>query len=477
MEGFGIPNFFSYFMYFAWVPLALVIFAVTKKPLKAVLIVYLGGILFLPERIEYDFPLIPPIAKGEIAALACLLGAMLKLRKRLFRLPKGKAGEIFIPVIMIGALVTASNNETPIVLDWYGEVVLPGHDFREGIALGVRELFAIGVPYFLGRMLFREEEDLKMLVSGLAVAGLVYVPFIMFELRMSPQLHNITYGFFQHYFNQTIRWGGYRPMVYMQHGLAVAMMMLGATMAAFSCAQGKIKIWRFRGWGPAYFLFVMLVLCKSTAAIILALLCLPMLKWAEWKRPVQLLYILIVVIVIYPTLKITDTFPDEGIVNIARTLINEERAQSVEFRFQNDEILVERAREKLWFGWGSYGRGRVYDETGRDISVTDGYWIIQLGARGVVGLYANFGLLVIPLWLARKRIKKMVNKEQRALVIGLALILAMFTVDLLPNGLYNSIPFFLAGALATLSSTLGAQQRSARPGAVMMQNQQLRRAA
>ena len=53
----------------------------------------------------------------------------------------------------------------------------------------------------------------------------------MFEARLSPQLHSRLYGFTQHDFLQTVRGDyTYRPMVFMQHGLAVAMFLGMATV-------------------------------------------------------------------------------------------------------------------------------------------------------------------------------------------------------------------------------------------------------
>ena len=42
---------------------------------------------------------------------------------------------------------------------------------------------------------------------------------------------------------------------------------------------------------------------------------------------------------------------------------------------------------------------RVYDsDTRRDISVTDGHWIITLGQAGLLGFIAEFGLLTLPIF-------------------------------------------------------------------------------
>ena len=59
--------------------------------------------------------------------------------------------------------------------------------------------------------------------------------------------------------------------------------------------------------------------------------------------------------------------------------------------------MLERASERILFGWGRFGRSRVYNEYGSDISVTDGRWIITLGQFGVVGFMGEFGLLALAL--------------------------------------------------------------------------------
>ena len=78
-----------------------------------------------------------------------------------------------------------------------------------------------------------------------------------------------------------------------------------------------------------------------------------------------------------------------------------DRSGSLEFRFDNEEKLLQHASNRFWFGWGRYGRNRVFDEdTGQDTTVTDGRWIITLGCFGFLGFLAEFGLLVLPIFAA-----------------------------------------------------------------------------
>ena len=87
-----------------------------------------------------------------------------------------------------------------------------------------------GVPYFLGRSYLLEPRALRELTWAIFLGGLVYVPLCLFEMRISPQLHKWAYGFRSSAFAMELRWGGYRPQVFMQSGLAVAMWMTSASL-------------------------------------------------------------------------------------------------------------------------------------------------------------------------------------------------------------------------------------------------------
>ena len=50
---------------------------------------------------------------------------------------------------------------------------------------------------------------------------------------MSPQLSNMFYGFFPHSWQQHVREGHFRPIVFMQHGLMVSLWMAVSSVTAF----------------------------------------------------------------------------------------------------------------------------------------------------------------------------------------------------------------------------------------------------
>jgi hypothetical protein len=125
---------------------------------------------------------------------------------------------------------------------------------------------------------------------------------------------------------------------------------------------------------------------------------------------------------------------------------DEDRASSLNFRFRNEEALLERAMEKPLFGWGGYGRARYDDST------TDGYWIITVGNRGLVGFFALFGTAALAcISLLRASANRAHPEQLRMLMAGMALIGTIILVDQIPNASMMSFTWFLFGVMYAAS--------------------------
>ena len=208
----------------------------------------------------------------------------------------------------------------------------------------------------------------------------------------------------------------------------------------------------------------MLFACKSTGAIIYGVMFLPVVAYV--KKPRMWLQTgLALLVLLFPLVRGVDIFPTDTLVEWAGKL-NEERALSLWFRFDQEDQLLDRARERIYFGWGTYNRNRVFDEeTGADLSITDGDWMIQVGTRGVIGFFGLYGLLAFAVLIASRRIRTIRDKKDKILLASLALISALIAVDLLPNGLFNYLPFFFAGAVHGVSHGMAKSAENERRAA------------
>ncbi|HBQ16828.1 MAG: hypothetical protein RLP09_46265 [Sandaracinaceae bacterium] len=446
----GEPNIIAFLALLLWAPVTAFVFWRFKAPM-ATMICLLGGAMFLPEQTAIDPPLLPPIDKESVAAFCCLIGCLLTDRRRLADAKPLRGIDLLFVLVLLGNVGTALTNGDRLIT---GPIVRENLVLYDALALGIKDTLSLYLPFFLARAMLRTSKDLKDLMRVLVTCGLIYSFLALIEIRLSPQLHNWLYGFHQMDFSMTMRFGGYRPMIFMLTGLATAMFILSTALAAAArWRAGMSKPW------ATLWLSLILLFCKSTGAIIYGVFVIPLVAWV--KKPRMWLPLgLALMVLFFPLLRGTDIFPTDTLVQWAHN-ISEERALSLWFRFDQEDQLLERARERMIFGWGTYSRNRVYHpETGEDLSITDGDWMIQFGTRGVVGFVGLYGLLVVAVIVAWRRLKRIPDRRERILLSALALISSLQTVDLLPNGLFHYLPFFFAGALAGLAE--GLAQRADR---------------
>jgi hypothetical protein len=334
------------------IPLSIGVFFLLR-PVPAALLVAFGFELFLPEGPHYKLPYMPSLDKHNLPYLCILVACLLRCPRRVTKLPKEKWIVVLALLLLVGGIATALTNTDPLILGRARQVFIPGLTLKDGLFMGITNFVETLVPFYVGYSLFRNRGDLTQLVAALATAGLLCVPFAMVELRMSPQWHRWIYGYGQSAFDQTIRWGGYRPMVFMPHGLALARFFVAATFALVILAKTRRRLWglsvRFLAWTQ----FLVLVACKSTGAIVLAVAGLPLLIFAKPKRQLQVAVVLAWITVLYPALRLSGIFPVGSLLQAAGAL-ESERAGSLAFRFLNEDALLAQARQRIVFGWGQY---------------------------------------------------------------------------------------------------------------------------
>jgi len=374
-----MPNTFAYAMLFAW-PIVTAILFTRLQARDAVVWSLLGGMLLLPENTAIDLPGVPPFNKLSIASLAVLCCALMLGRERPTLIPRGAVGRALVLMLIAGPFVTALLNGDRLS---YGPNVLPGMSTYDALAAVAQAVFMV-IPFLLARHYLATPEAHRTLLWAVLAAGLAYSLPILFEVRMSPQLHNIVYGFFPHSWGQQYRFGGFRPVVFMQHGLWLAMFVALVTVAAAA-------LWRMappgqpqrRKLGLALvFFLVIALLCRTVSVWALLLVAVPLVVMASPRVQLRIAALLIGIVLLYPVLRGADLVPTETLIS-AGGAVSAERAESLQFRFDNEDRLLEKADRRPIFGWGSWGRNRVYHDVKELVlTVTDGYWVIVLGVGG-----------------------------------------------------------------------------------------------
>lgn len=403
--------------------------------------------MFLPEIASLKIEMMPAIDKGSIVSLSLLLGLLVVGAKdRPF--PRLGIIDLFAVVHVFCPLLTSINNQQPL---FAGDRVVPGVGLYDGVSAVIVQAIGL-VPFYVGRRHFGVPNSSEQILRALIVAGLIYSPLMLVEVRLSPVLHSWVYGFFQSSFVVEARLGGFRSPVFMRNGLVVAFFMLTCTLAAIAFWRMKIRVFappaRAASW-----LSVVLILCKAAGSLVYLLVFGPVIRFLSPKRQVTLAVTLAVIGLCYPILRTSNLFPTIELVNLASS-VSEDRAASLKTRFDQEDQLLAHASDRFYFGWGRFGRSRVYDEYGKDITLTDGRWIITFGTFGALGFLAEFGLLVIPILKMAKSLRFSRSHRERHLLAATTVILAVSVVEQLPNDCLNAWIWLIAGAVSAQADRL-----------------------
>ena len=470
-----MPNTLALIVLLGWPLVAALFFR--KLPVPAALCwSIVGGYLLIPTRVEIDLPLLPALDKTLMPSLAaavmCVIAAKAQNKARrqarqartdrpepraavgmrhrqtvpvpnmAFRHSRGGvAFKLLLLLVVATPFFTVLTNKEAL---YYGPTYLSGLRLYDSFSM-VLEALVVVLPFLLARRYLATPQAHVTLMRVLCLAALAYSLLALFEIRMSPQLNRWVYGFFPSSFAQHIRNGGFRPLVFLEHGLRLGIFLSMAILSA-------VAVWRQTRAMPSVgyllavaWLFMTLVLSKNLGALGITFMLLPIAAFLGVRGQMLIAAGLAAVVLLYPMLRGSNLIPVENVYSLAQS-VSEERAQSLKTRLDNEDALLEHASRKPLFGWGKWGRSRLFDpRSGRDISTTDGVWVIVIGTSGWFGYVGTFGLLTLPILLLGLRRKTL---GLSLVSSGLALVLAADLVDLIPNSGLTPVTWLVAGALA-----------------------------
>ena len=202
-------------------------------------------------------------------------------------------------MLLVGPFITAELNTDAIA---YGPRVLPPETHYDAVSAMVGQLVFL-LPFFIGRQLFRTEADNELILRVLVMAGLIYSLPMLFQIRISPQLHRWVYGYFPHFeaaFAQTVRDGGYRPIVFLGNGLLVAFFAMTTAVAAAALWRTRTKVFRLPAAGITIYLGTVLLLCKTLGSFVYGIFLVPIVKLASPQLQIRIAMVCAAIVFCYP---------------------------------------------------------------------------------------------------------------------------------------------------------------------------------
>ena len=419
---------------FGFIPIVFYLF-VRFPPQRAVIISFVVAWLFLPQA-SYPIPILPAFTKVSSVCYSILVATLVY---DMARFTCFKPGWLDVPMLIwcLCPIVTQITNGGSPISPTFNQII------------------SWGLPYVVGRLYVGSLDGLRQLAIGILAGGLAYIPFILIESAKGPILHQMVYGVsaFDDW-SQALRAGGWRPVVFMQHGLMVGVwMMTAALIAVWFWQTGTLKKLQGRNIKTlAIILIIAFVLCRSTGAYSLFVFALIVLFSAKWFRSSLPLLFIIGYIVFYLYIAASGQFSSKEVMGFITPIFGEERSVSLKYRFDMEEILGEKARQRFILGWGDSGGNRVYNQQGRDISVTDSLWIITFGTYGTVGLVSLFSSLLLPVivFSVFKYPARTWCNPKVAPAAALGVALTMYVFDCVLNAMTNPIFALIAGGISSL---------------------------
>jgi hypothetical protein len=443
---------------FLFFPVAFLVFKGRPSALATALVV-MGGSMFLPEVAQLpDLPLIPTMDKEVVTYLASLLAIFTFHRKLLGGGVSGKGPEALFLLMICGFVGTVALNRQTVFNEGATREALGAYWLA---AQAADDFLTLVVPFLVGRTMFRSVEDLKTLLYVIAGTGLIYTACIVIEVAMSIpfgvfQLSDVLYDLPM---RPMSRWGFIQPLVFMDNGLSTASFMAvallsGAALIAVGLKPTWLMIKRARAT-----LMVGLLMTWNVAGITYGYGLTSAMSYLKPRGFAKLAMLLAVFTCVYPALRTMDLVPVERMVAFAERWINEERAFSLEGRFAEEDFVLGNIGNRLWVGWGMFDRipGAESFGAGGETGL-DSYYVIRTGVTGLFGMELVFLMLALPVITAWRRTKGLADSKVVILVAALMACVSLRMIDLLMNGLWNSLPFFLAGALYGVARSLPLPQ-------------------
>jgi hypothetical protein len=432
----------------AWPIIAFMLFLVLPQR-RAVVASFVFAWLFLPVA-EIEISGLTDISKMTITCLTVLAATMVFDSGRVMSF-RPAWYDIFPIILILGRIPTSITN---------------GLGIYDGISGAQYAFLTWGLPYFLGRIYFNDLESMRELAIAIVIGGLVYTPLVLWEWRMSPQLHETIYGTFQHNWLMMKRGDGWRPIVFMKHGLMVGLWMATAALAAFwlwFSGSQKTLLGLIPMAPLAFGFLVVTVLVKSWGAVALMAMGVSVMLATYYTRNKWALVALLLIPIVYVAPRAAGIWDGYNLLPAAETVFGPDRAESLETRIRSDWVLADRARERVLFGWGAYGRNTdVGPRSKVGKIIPDSLWVITFGKYGLAGLIPMACMMLLPAFLLARRIPpNLWTHPKVAPTFALAVCVAVWMIDNTLNAMLNPIYVLIAGGLISLPKVVVRKRQPA----------------
>jgi len=378
----------------AWIVVSFAMTAVLPG-YKAFTWAFLGAMFFLPSNLEESFqiPGLPILAKDAVVTYGMLPATILfhwqHLRPRNWR--------DLLLIAMAGFAAYTS--------------VVNGLSLYDGASTALSYMVQMVLIIYLMRVHLRTRDHAKYFLKSLFQLSICYTAFLVWEWRMSPQLHTEVYGYFPHSFLQMARGNFYRPVVFFGHGLEVAYLYAAVVLIGYAFLRNREP-----GITPVTvgFTVIGLLSTMSLGPILFALFGWTLMKIHE-RRAVGPVVTLVPFGVLLVCLHCCGDRSNFSFILEFFRKISPDRAESLDYRLYAFELYITNIMNHPLFGHGTWSRGRI------EGVATDSSLLIYLLAYGSAFTLCLYAWYHCQLTFLRRKLNDIRKKEKGIDHIGSAL--------------------------------------------------------
>ena len=312
---------------------------------------------------------------------------------------------------------------------------------------------AWGGSWILGRIWFCTDRDRIYLVKAVALSGLICLPLTAIEGICGLQLYKVLYQLHPFHADGVVRYVGYRPIGFFEHGNQYGIWVALSALASFGVWRVQEEhITRRNLWFGITGLLLLGSLAAQSLGALIFLICgiILVLFWSS--RSVRwALMLACLTLITSLAVHLSGVLDLEHIAR--RTAFGESTLKlfrslgrgSFLWRVSQDVRTLESLREALILGQNDW-------DWWRDSGTRPwGLWLLLVGQFGLIGLLLSYGALLLPACKALAECWKK-NSSEPYFVKGLLGLLILFAVgdSILNSFLYYPV-IFVAGALAKSS--------------------------
>ena len=318
-----------------------------------------------------------------------------------------------------------------------------GLGLYDGLSISFAQCVMWGLPYLIGRITLGNAKGIRDLAFAFFLGGLIYIPLCWIEIRLSPQLHRWVYGFAPSGFANTYRLGGFRPIVFMQHGLMTAMWMCNAYLCGHLLFFTRTTR-RIRGFnsGPLLALLaVTVILSRSVGALLLLLSHLFAFHATVFTRFRIIFAALAASPIVWILSRAAGWYPHTFVELISP--LGPNRVDSFVVRLQQEDQILNQVSGHMFLGQGTW-----------TLPGLDQVWLIELYAHGLAGLISLCLFMTLPIALMIWRIPaRSWSSPFASSVVALGLLTSMYAIDCMYNGMVNPVYAVANGAMCGVLSS------------------------